>query len=492
MIPPEVLDRRFGRSTQAGGSSPALQVPYESWLLQDARFEPVFGQTFDAVGPQEAAQFRQAGGGCPSPRNERGQAVVDNMLFARAFDERYRPRYSEGIARIREAQTQAAAAVNLLKGLQADENGARQFQATVPEVERLGAFLDQEKRAALQQGLRETFAKLVQPQQARRVQDVVASARGYEGLLALVALQQELASYAPLAGSAVGVSPELRARQVSLAQELVAAERGRIDALGTGIVNLERGVQWHQEYRSRYAARLTPTVPELSGMLSYFEERRGVALEAAEKDLTGRINQVQSEAELQQLIAKYIPLEFDQRHRSGTALLTSVAAKRDDMHKRSVLGQGAQPPAATLAQSKGNVPNTGEPSESEMYDAFNERLEAANAQARSVAERCNNRQFQGDSLLAMQCLQFGLGVGVTKGAQGVLAPEFKVSRFEKLGCEKAQGEAGYRCDYVAGMAGNVNLPPSMGAMVRSGSMTQARFVRRGGGWLLIPDQKNER
>ncbi|MDP3822652.1 MAG: hypothetical protein Q8R33_14360 [Burkholderiales bacterium] len=120
-----------------------------------------------------------------------------------------------------------------------------------------------------------------------------------------------------------------------------------------------------------------------------------------------------------------------------------------------------------------------------MHDAFNDLLQAQNGQATDVAERCNNRDYQGDSVLAMQCLQYAMGVGMTRGGQGVVAPQFKISRFEKLGCERAQGEAGFRCDYVAGIAGNVNLPPSLNSVVKNGSATQARFVKRGSGWSML-------
>lgn len=75
---------------------------------------------------------------------------------------------------------------------------------------------------------------------------------------------------------------------------------------------------------------------------------------------------------------------------------------------------------------------------------------------------------------------------MTSGGQGVVAPRFEVSRFEKSACEKAQSEAGYYCDYVAGFAGNANLPPSLAGMLHNGEITQARFVRQGSRWILIP------
>ena len=503
-IPPEVQSRRFGRA-QPGGASAALQVPYESWLLQDAKFEPVFGKRYDAVTADEASRLRQTASRCPPPRNAQGQSVIDNMFVTRSFDDRYRARYIQGVVQIREAQLRGAAALSMFNTLQAVETAPQQFQEAAASQRQIEGFLDGKNRAEIRKAAKDAHNRAISPLQALRAQQAVANARGYEGLVALTSLQQGFDREAQMADVAPIPLPEMTAKLQTLVQDLVGSEKGRIDALGTGAVALERGVQWHQEYRSRYLPRVTSATSGLSAMLAYFEERRATALDAAEKDLTARVSQSRTDAELNQLVEKYIPLEFDQRHRSGTALLTSVAAKKDDLHKRAILGQPANAPApASQTQAdQRNVPSansppgatsstTGDPSESDLFDAFNDRLEASNEQARGTAEKCNNRDFKNDPLLAMQCLQFGVGVGVTKGAQGVLPPQFKVSRFEKIGCEKAQGETGYRCDYVAGFAGNMNMPPSMGVLMKQGSISQSRFVRRGDRWLLLPDPRRDR
>lgn len=490
-VPPEVLDRRFGGG--AGRADPkaaaATQLPYESWLFQDARFVPAFGKRFDEVPTDERAALQQAGNGCVPPRNARGQAISDNMLFFRAFDSRYHPRYVDGVQKIREAQSHVGTAKKDLALLAPDDDGLRRYRELAAQAARLSLFLDVEQRAAYQQALAQAQTRIVQPVLARRAGEAVSQANGYTGLTALVELQSEMAR------DGGAVPPGLRERQADIARELVAQERSRVDALGSGLVGLERGVQWHREYATRYGARLVPAVPQLRAMLEHFEQRRAAVLDASQAELSARIAQVKSDGELQQLVAQYIPLEFDQRQTSGTALMTRVAEQRDTLHKRSVIGTqtatAAPAPPATPAQAAPAravaAPADGGPSESDMYDAFNDLLQAQNAQATSVAERCNNRDFQGDPVLAMQCLQFGLGVGMTRGGQGVVAPQFKISHFERLGCEKAQGETGFRCDYVAGIAGNVNLPPSLDAVVKGGNVAQARFVKRGSGWLMLPD-----
>lgn len=128
-----------------------------------------------------------------------------------------------------------------------------------------------------------------------------------------------------------------------------------------------------------------------------------------------------------------------------------------------------------------------EPSESEMRAAVEAQLNNVNAGTNETAERCNNRDFnrgQGDPVLAMQCLMFGMGAGVANEGRDVRAPQFSVTRFEKIACEKAQGKAGYVCDYVFGYGSNMPNNPTE-QITRSGSAAQGRFVKRDGRWLRL-------
>ena len=86
-----------------------------------------------------------------------------------------------------------------------------------------------------------------------------------------------------------------------------------------------------------------------------------------------------------------------------------------------------------------------EPSEAQMRAAIEAKFGNVNAGADETAQRCNNREYnrgQGDPVLAMQCLAYGIGGGVTNGGRNARAPQFKLTRFEKIACEKAQGKAG--------------------------------------------------
>lgn len=475
-IPPEALARRFGGGTRGERGNLAHQLPWEAWLLQDARFQPAFGKPYDAMTPEEGKSLYDASrGGCAMPRNERGQAMSDNMLLFRAFDSRYQPSYVQAVRQIRDAHAKVKQTRQALAALPPGEAGRQTLRSQTLQRSALEGFLDENSRAAYRLAFADAYGRVVAPGNEARVAAAVAQAHGLEGLRALARLETDLQDEARAAAAEVRLPTALRERQQVLIAEIATGERARVDALGDGLVALERGAQWFADYRQRLGPLIGSSAAGRE-LIEHFETRRGAALQTAERELSQRIAATRSDAELQELTTRYLPLAMDQHHVTGTALFTRVTAQRDELHKRSVLGSSS--PAATA---------TGEPSEPDMYDAFNAVLQSHNATARGIAQRCNNREFQNDPVLAIQCLQYGIGVGTTGGGQRVLAPEFKVSTFQKLGCATAVGEAGWRCDYVAGFTGNIQLPPSLAALMGDGGHGQARFLRRGDGWLMLTD-----
>ena len=122
-----------------------------------------------------------------------------------------------------------------------------------------------------------------------------------------------------------------------------------------------------------------------------------------------------------------------------------------------------------------------EPSEKEMHAAVAAKFAQINADLSTLAKRCERREFRNDPLLAMQCLT------VCGAGGGSCSMSFELTRFEKLGCEKAEGQPGYVCDYVAGFSSN--SPFAKGAMNRltgGGDTGQGRFLWRNDGWMFLP------
>ena len=500
-LPPEVQQRRFGggaRPGMAGAAPAALQVPYESWLLEDSRFVPTFGQPFDALPADERDRLQRAGSGCQSPRNARGQATADNMLFYRAFHPQYFPTYAQGVKTIRGARAEVDAALQELQSLRADDTGLQRYRELNAQAQRLSGFLGETRRAEYRQALASANQRVAQVVNAAHGRQAAAQARGYEGLLALVQLQAQMNRD----GGAASASNELRARQSEIARELVAQERDRIEALGSGLVGLERGVQWYGEYQTRYA-KPAVSVPELREMLTHFEQRRGATLDASQAELSARIVQTRSESELQPLVARYLPLEMDQRRPSGTALLTRVAEWRDELRKRSVLGSGAMaaaepPPAAPRQRSESTTAAraapvaervaAGEPTESEMFDLVKNKLDSAAAEVRNMAESCKGGFSNNDPGKAILCLAGGMGNAAGAGEA------MRITKFEKLGCERASGKPGYVCDYLLATSGGAarSMGPSMAAIAGRGGAGQGRFLRTRDGWIAFFGEDNRR
>lgn len=116
-----------------------------------------------------------------------------------------------------------------------------------------------------------------------------------------------------------------------------------------------------------------------------------------------------------------------------------------------------------------------------MRAAVAAQYEQVNDGAREAAERCQRGEFRNDPLLAMQCVAMGVTVG---GGRDFAALNVKLTRFEKIACEKAQGQAGYVCDYIVGYGTNLQNNPMEGT-TRRGEAAQGRFVKRSGRWVLL-------
>ncbi|HRO59257.1 MAG TPA: hypothetical protein PK177_08840, partial [Burkholderiaceae bacterium] len=279
-VPSQVLAGRFGGG-RPGGMAGA--IPYESWLLQDARFAPSFGSRYDEASAADQQRLRDAGNNCQSPRNERGQAIADNMLFYRAFTEPYRTRYMQGVVKIRQAHAQVDAAMKELQGLRGDESGAKRFREHAGRQADLAAMLAGDRRTAWQQAFADAYRRALLPWHTERMRHAASSAQGYDGLVTLSELQAQMQRDAFAAGATADVPPELRARQAALAQALVETESARIDALGSGAAGLARGVHWHEEATRRYG-QLGAAQAELRVMFTHFEARRAAMLDAAQPE----------------------------------------------------------------------------------------------------------------------------------------------------------------------------------------------------------------
>lgn len=131
-----------------------------------------------------------------------------------------------------------------------------------------------------------------------------------------------------------------------------------------------------------------------------------------------------------------------------------------------------------------------EPTEQEMRAAVQAQFDNVNDASADTAERCNNREYNqggGNPLLAMECLGQAIGGGgVTRDGRNVKPMKVSITTFQKIACEKAQGKAGYLCDYAMGY--DTNNPNNItGPYTRQPMASQGRFIKQGNRWIRLAE-----
>ena len=185
------------------------------------------------------------------------------MLFFRAFDQRYQPKYLSGVQDIRKAHEGIAELARQLDALPGDATGSERWHALAEKAGNLQAFAGREQRAALQAGLRKAYTYVVLPTHARKAEQVAGQAQGLEGLRALMQLKSEFERDASLAGTATAWPDVARSRQAAIISAISKEQHKRIDALGTGLESMERGVAWYRDYRLSFDESTITAMPQL-------------------------------------------------------------------------------------------------------------------------------------------------------------------------------------------------------------------------------------
>ena len=114
-----------------------------------------------------------------------------------------------------------------------------------------------------------------------------------------------------------------------------------------------------------------------------------------------------------------------------------------------------------------------EPTEKEMRTAVQAQFNNVNEGYAGTMDKCRNGSFdRNNPIEAMQC--------VAGGVMGNMV--MTITTFHKIACEKAQGKAGYLCDYAMGYVAN---NPVADPYTRQPMAYQARLVNQGGRWLRL-------
>ncbi|MBB1160645.1 hypothetical protein [Aquariibacter albus] len=525
-LPPEFAEN--GRFGAAAGRAPERRINYrpektgplgeikpsglprDNWLLEDSRFVAGFGKPYDQLSASDLQGLQKLGFDCRMMGRTPDGVMVDMGFFGRAFSQGIFPQYAKGVQSIRAARQEIRDAYAALGGLPPTDDGYKAYQAIAADAPRLRGFMSAADLDMFDPVMAEANERVAKPALERLARGYIETQRGYEGMVAIEALIAELTGgqrHSPRNNNPTVKA--LEAKQEEIALDLQKIERARVDALGSGLVGLERGVAYSNEIEPRYRKYIH--IGPINALWEDFIKKRHAMIGAAQQDFGRRISQASSEADLNALVARYIPFELDQQTAAGTALLTKVAEQKDEIEKRRILGSSYAGSAAEKVASSGknNTSSSkvngagknqktsvatdqaddegpeplakGEPSESVMYDLVKKRFDDQAAKINELNQNCASGPQGNDVVGAMMCL----GAMANKGLGGGEA--IRITKFEKLGCDRASGKPGFICDYIIGTSGGITraMGPTMAAIYGSGGAAQARFLKTKSGWIVF-------
>jgi hypothetical protein len=467
-------------------------------LIEDGRFSAAFGKTYDQMTQME---LQKLGGEvvplCFAPPSGPLAGAYQNLrgVVSQILSPGLQANYVRQLNIARTATAELARLTDEVQALQPDDSGYARLASIRQAGDAATANAARPQVDAYAKAIAEAQQRVAAPVEAAQVSATVATANGYEGLARLQNLYTDLQRRSASNPATSDNLQALNARLNEIGQELAATERSRIDALGQGLVGLERGVQWQAEYTQRYRPYASQVRP-LGELQGYFDTRRQATLSAASKEFSQAARHANSDAQLNALQQRYL-LASDETTVAGTQMLTAIAEQRREMEKRAALAesrdeeQGEAPPS-NAARDNAPAPQpspsprasgtaSGEPSQAVMYDLVRARYEAEAARIKDLEQQCSGGRSRGDPTDAIVCLSVGLvgGVGADK--------PLKITHFEKLGCALASGKPGYYCEFDYTVTGGPSkfLGPITQSLTDEGGVGNARFLHKSSGWIMI-------
>jgi hypothetical protein len=129
---------------------------------------------------------------------------------------------------------------------------------------------------------------------------------------------------------------------------------------------------------------------------------------------------------------------------------------------------------ATLLAASGCSHKTGEPTEAEMRQAIQDRIDMVNE---NIAKMRNTQLDKNNPMSAIFAMA-GAAIGDTR---------YVIGDFHKLSAQKAQDKPGYMCDYMLQLRATGRSAGLMDSIMKwGGEVCTARFVKSGDHWVWIP------
>ena len=485
-------------------------------LFMDEEFSPVFGKPFDKMADPERQVIMLTIRDCGSQQSDQGdlfmyQNALNGPLRGTIFS-------ADAVAQLAYRRTLRQQLQQLLRELPAlattDASLDRVTALRNSEVKTFAVLWPSEHRE-LSNAIDAAAARLATPVVERWVDVVVTGASGYPGLAEVMAARSRLGGVRQPPATAAGARPvpnsrgpataaqgsgpsdvylamtsddarkrsesKLQAKAESLVRDLAAVEKSKIAGLGTGLQALEAGTAWYGQVMISFAS--FSGHPAVQDAIAAFEARRQKDLAAGADAVLAKVTQAQTAAQIRAITHTYFGVPSDRSDAAASRVLASAAARERTLGAAAARAEEEARSATNFcktAKTDDVRAGSGEPSSRDICLALADQFDALNDTVRSRAAICRSGgNLKNDPALAIQCIAL---------CGGSANCEFSMSltRFQKIACEKAQGQPGFVCDYVVGFSSSsaamAQIFDSIGA---SGSVTQGRFVRAPNGWVKL-------
>ncbi len=476
-------------------------------LIADEVFVPAFGKPYDQLTQADLTGYqRDTLRACHSmglftPQQAQQVSQLLNPGTHPMYSQRLAQRRAEAGAR---AAAQTAAAQELrqlqaeLDGLEASDAGLSRLQQLSQRVAQLERNAAPQDVAAYNAAAQQARLRIGGPAQQDRIARALAAAQDPSSLQRLMSVEASLdRSLLPPGDSQLA---QLQDRIRELAAATAAHQRAELAAIPAGLDGLAAGAQWSQRHGASGAV-----APELRRVQDEFRQQRDrqLASPAVVAQLEAAVAAARTPAQVDALPSRYL-LAGEEGSAAGRALQSASSARHAAMERNVALGRdpSADPLPPQRVQAAAPVRTAppqreapqreplarGEPSEEVMFDMVNLRFTRAAENYRNLLQKCDQTRPNGNSMGGMMdgmvCLSLKMQGAVTGNAQ---AEPVKITKFRKLGCDRASGKPGYVCDYMITTSHPVSqqMGSILGGLMGQGGVGQARFLDTGDSWVIF-------
>jgi hypothetical protein len=298
-------------------------------LFGDQDFVPVFGKPFDAISADDRNYVKQLmrrlfmgretrelldGFGDFLDRPfvlDRGSFsyadVAPQLAFRRAVHQKWRETMDQ-------LSTVSSTSTGFDKVLSLKKQGTEPFKDLWPS-----------EFKQFQEGVDSAKHRVAEGALVERLDAALSNSSGYDGIMKLketVDSNEELFALVP---------EEVRKREMARVQDkveaeltlLMAGERQKIDALGSGATALANGTQWLRNFHSKYQARFKSSLV-INDTRNYFDQRRIRDSEAGEKEVESRLASAASADAVRNVVGQYLGAEHDQATEPGKRIRSAA------------------------------------------------------------------------------------------------------------------------------------------------------------------------